>query len=122
MRVDGDGTQTRDLCYIDNVVSGVYKASTFEGYATGDAFNIACGGSISNNEIVDILKVRYPGATTISAPPRAGDVMHTLADVTKAKQWFGYEPLVPARAGIQKTADWYDANWDMMSKLPARGL
>lgn len=122
LRVDGDGTQTRDLCYIDNVVDAVYRASLFTGYAPGDAINVACGSDISNNEIIDILLTRYGSLTTVSAPKRAGDVDHTLADVDKAKLWLDYKPLIHAREGIQLTADWYDENWDWMSKLPVKGV
>lgn len=122
LRFDGDGTQSRDMCYVDNVVDAIYRASTHVGHAVGTQFNVACGDSITNGAILDILKERYGDVRVEHAPWRAGDVMHTMADISKIGHWFGYQPLVRVKEGIQLTMDWFDANWSWVSKLSQKGI
>lgn len=117
MRFDGDGTQTRDMCYVDNVVDAVYRAATHDGALGSERYNVACGQSISNMEIARILMQRYPDACLKFAPWRAGDVMHTLADISKIKSALRYTPIVTVKEGIKRTCDWFDANWDMIKSL-----
>jgi nucleoside-diphosphate-sugar epimerase len=117
MRSDGDGTQSRDLCYVDNVTDACVRAAKHEGKLEARRINVACSKRTSNNDIMDFLKILYPDATSATAPWRAGDVMHTHADVSLAKEVLGYEPLVEVYDGIQRTASWYDENWSWISRL-----
>ena len=113
-RSDGDGEQTRDLCYIDNVVQANIKAAEkllggekLEKKAT--FFNIACEEQTSNNEILNALSERFGDRVKIqNAPVRAGDVKHTLADITSARDILGYEPTVTFWDGFEKTLEYWE--------------
>lgn len=119
LRSDGTGEQSRDLCYVDNVTDAIVKAIKCPFKLNATAINIACGDRITNNEILGYLKQRYQLSDDqiTNAPWRAGDVMHTQADITKAFKLLGYKPLVRALDGIEKTCDWYDLNQGWISKL-----
>lgn len=108
MRSDGDGTQSRDMCYVDNVVDACIKAAQHREPLKGGCFNVACGDRTSNNEILHYLMQRYPKATKVDAPWRPGDVMHTLADVSKAERVLGYTPLVRFWEGLDRTIAWVE--------------
>jgi UDP-glucose 4-epimerase len=108
-RSDGNGEQTRDMCYIDNVVSANILAAMHKKPFKGEVYNIACGRKVSNNEILEHLTERFGKKVKIkNAPERPGDVKHTLASVVKAKRDFGYEPLVHFWEGLEKTIKWWD--------------
>jgi UDP-N-acetylglucosamine/UDP-N-acetyl-alpha-D-glucosaminouronate 4-epimerase len=118
MRSDGDGLQSRDMCYVDNVTSACVKAAQFPGRIVGGMpFNVACGDRTTNLDILHALKKRYPGATYVNAPVRPGDVKHTLADVTRIQDILGYRPLVKFWEGFDRTCDWYDAEWDVIKDM-----
>lgn len=108
MRSDGDGTQSRDMCYVDNVVDACVKAAQHKDPLKGECFNVACGDRTSNNEILHYLMQRYPKALKVDAPWRPGDVMHTLADVSKAERVLGYVPLVRFWEGLDRTIAWVE--------------
>ncbi len=121
MRSDGDGSQSRDMCYVDNVADACYRAATKEGSVTsGLRLNVACGDRTTNKEIRDFLIERYKGATYEDAPWRAGDVMHTQADISEAEKHIGYKPIVRFWEGLSRTCDWYDQNWDWAKELKLR--
>jgi nucleoside-diphosphate-sugar epimerase len=117
MRSDGDGTQSRDMCYVDNVVDACIRAGRFEGKLNAECFNVACGDRTTNNEILEALMKRYPDAQVLHAPWRAGDVMHTQADVQKALNVLKYVPVVRFWAGFDKTVEWYEQNWKAIKKM-----
>lgn len=117
MRSDGDGNQSRDLCYVDNVVDVCIRASEHPAPLKADVFNVACGDRTSNAEILQYLKKRYPDAASHDAPWRAGDVMHTQASIEKTKNVLGYKPLVDVWTGVDKTIEWYESNWDKIKSL-----
>jgi len=106
LRSDGDGEQTRDLCYIDNVVDANLIVANYEGCFAGDAFNVACGDRTSNNEILEFFKKRFEGISIEHAPERAGDVKHTQADISAISK-LGYEPKVKFWEGLEKTIGWW---------------
>lgn len=111
MRSDGDGEQTRDMCYVDNVTDACVKAANvpkFTNFLDGRPFNVACGKAVSNNRILDSLIKRYPNASVTHAPERPGDVKHTLADVSRAKQELGYAPIVDFWEGLERTIEWVE--------------
>jgi len=104
----GDGEQSRDFTYIDNVVSANLKAAeTKEGI--GGVFNVANGDRVTLNQLLDELKdlTGNPHVTAEYKEARVGDVRHSLADVTAAKQLLGYESIVGLRDGLQRTIDWW---------------
>lgn len=106
--LEGDGKQSRDFCYVDNVVSANILAMQANRQFKGESFNIAHGERISVNEVKDLIE-EYTGKVIEfeHRPARMGDVAHTHADITKARDWFGYEPKVNFREGLKETIDWF---------------
>ena len=117
MRSDGDGSQTRDMCHVDNVVDALIKAAIADKPLRGEAFNVACGESFSNMQILKRLLEKFPEAKYHSAPWRPGDVMHTLASVEKSRDVLGYSPLVTFWEGLDSTVDWYTKNWELLTGM-----
>ncbi len=105
-RSDGDGSQSRDMCYIDNIVSANILAANSKNKFKGECYNIACNSRVTNKEILDYFVSEF-NVNVKHAPWRSGDVMHTQADVSKAKKDFGYEPLVKFWEGMEKTIKWW---------------
>jgi UDP-glucose 4-epimerase len=108
LRSDGDGTQTRDITYVDNVVDifvrlGNQPVGTFKEH---EAFNAGTGSSVSNNEVLEWFKKEYPNCVIVNAPFRAGDVHDTLAAMVAAKRDLGWKVLVPFWDGLLKTREW----------------
>ena len=108
-RSDGDGTQSRDLCYVDNVVNANILSANSTNTFYGKCYNIACGDRTSNNEILTYFKKNF-NVTVTTAPWRPGDIMHTEADITSAKEDLGYEPAVKFWEGLEKTIAWWGLN------------
>jgi nucleoside-diphosphate-sugar epimerase len=105
--LQGDGGQTRDFTYVANVVDGVLRACTAP-RASGEVINIAVGGRISINELCATMATLL-GSTVEPehSPPRAGDVRDSQADITKARELLGYEPIVTFEDGLRRTLEWY---------------
>ena len=104
----GDGEQSRDFTYIDNVVSANLKAATTD-KGVGKVINVATGERITLNQLLTELKDLL-GKSQIQADfreARIGDVRHSLADPTKARELLGYEPTVGLREGLKRTIDWW---------------
>jgi UDP-glucose 4-epimerase len=105
----GDGEQSRDFTFIENVVHGNLLAAEAPAESvSGKVFNVATGKRITLNETVEILReiTGYSGEVRY-AEERGGDVKHSLADIRLARECFGYEPLVHFREGLERTVDWY---------------
>ena len=105
----GDGSQSRDFCFIDNVVDANLRAAEAPGpEVSGRVFNIACGTATDLNTVVRLvgeltgkpLQARYQ-------PPRAGDVKHSLADIEQARAGLGYQPQVLFPEGLARTVAWF---------------
>lgn len=110
-RSDGDGEQSRDMCYIDNIVSANILAAEADGFFAGLDYNIACGDRTSNNQILDYLKKKLGDKVNVKhAPERIGDVKHTQADISLSMTSFGYNPLVKFWEGLDKTIEWWGLN------------
>ena len=110
--VFGDGEQTRDFCFIENVCSANWLAANAPASnCDGQPMNIACNAAVSLNQILDKLK-SLMGKTIqpIFQPVRAGDVKHSLADISLAKRKIGYDPLVYFDQGLEKAIHWYTEN------------
>jgi UDP-glucose 4-epimerase len=103
----GDGNQTRDFTYIDDVVDATIKAAYVENI-DGEIFNIGGGSNKSVNQVVRLLtKLTGMNVEIIYEPEQVGDVSHTYADVSKAKKILGYEPKTKLEEGLKKFIDWY---------------
>jgi nucleoside-diphosphate-sugar epimerase len=104
----GDGEQSRDFTYISNVVDANLRAAeTTRGI--GEVINVATGERATLNELLEALK-GITGKTDVSADYRAarvGDVRHSLADITRARELLGYEPTVGLEEGLRKTIEWW---------------
>ena len=104
----GDGEHSRDFTYIANVVEANLKAAeTTKG--VGAVINIANGERITLNQLLKEVQ-QLTGKTDVSVdykPPRAGDVLHSLADITRARELLGFEPRVGLREGLRSTIDWW---------------
>ena len=105
--VHGDGTQSRDFTYIDNVVEANLIAATRKGIA-GEAFNVALGKAYSLLELVKTInEILNKDIKPKFTPPRPGDVKHTLSDITKMKKLLGLEPKVDFVLGLRKTTEYF---------------
>lgn len=111
--INGDGSYSRDFTYIDNVVAANLLAAEAAG-APGGVFNIACGGCVTLAELFTVLREAVgrhdPAAAGIEAlhgPERPGDVPHSQADVSRAREQLGYRPRVEFREGVERTAAWF---------------
>jgi nucleoside-diphosphate-sugar epimerase len=103
----GDGEQTRDFTYVDNIVDGVLRAATATGVA-GRVINVATGRQISINQLAQTLQELVGSdLTPIHTEARPGDVRDSLADIALARQLLGYEPLVSFEEGLRRTLEWY---------------
>jgi nucleoside-diphosphate-sugar epimerase len=106
----GDGTQSRDFTYIDNVVSANLLAARAK-ETHGEVVNIACAASITINEIIAMINnLLGRNITPNYVPSRPGDVKHSLADISLANKVIGYKPAVSFRQGLEKALDWYRNN------------
>jgi UDP-glucose 4-epimerase len=106
----GDGEQSRDFTYVEDVAALCLKAANAPGVA-GKMFNAGNGGRYTLNQIWSMLQ-KMEGVEIPSkfGPPRAGDVRHSMADTTAAKAELGHAPRFSIEAGLQKTLDWYKAS------------
>lgn len=107
--VHGDGEQTRDFTYIDNVVKANLNACKATDPETfGKAYNIGCGGRLSINDLVLTIKSILNGTNDPKyIETRAGDVRDSQASVTLAEKYLGYTDLIDLKAGLEKTIQWY---------------
>jgi UDP-glucose 4-epimerase len=106
----GDGEQSRDFTYIDNVVDANLRACTAPG-APGKVINVGVGGRFTLNQTIGLLNQIFGKQVTPRyEPPRRGDVLHSQADMSLARQVLGYEPRVTYEQGLRKTVEWYVKN------------
>jgi len=105
LTIFGDGEQTRDFINVKDVVQANIKAAMAIGLS--GAFNIGSGERITVNELVDLLRISSgiePRA--VYGPPRVGDVLHSLADISAARNSFGFVPLVSMKEGLNEYMTW----------------
>ena len=117
MRSDGDGTQSRDMCYVDNVVDACIKAATVPQALEAIPLNVACGERNSNKQILEYIIERFPSTEYYDSSWRPGDVMHTHADISLTQEKIGYIPLVKFWDGLDKTIAWHQENWSTIREL-----
>ena len=105
----GDGKQSRDFTYIDNVISAnLLAAKAPASQVAGEVFNVATGARFDLNQTFQLLKniTGYSGDVKY-APERPGDVKHSLADLSRTEKHLGYKPLVNFEEGLRRTVEWY---------------
>ena len=107
--VYGDGTQSRDFCFIENTVEANMGASVAPAASvSGRVFNVACGAAATLNDVVKLLGELMGKRIEISyVPGRVGDVKHSLADITEARTRLGYKAAVSFPEGLRRTLAWY---------------
>ena len=110
-QINGDGNQTRDFTFIENVVQANVKALLFQGDPGHSVYNVACGESVSLNQLWQLLKelsATDPGQ--VFNPSRSGDIHDSLADIERIKTDLGYHPFFKFADGIKITLDWAKVN------------
>ncbi len=106
-RIFGDGEQTRDFTFIEDVVTANLLACRTEGLG-GDVFNIAGGSRVSLNQLVSLLiDIISPGAVAEHLDPRSGDIKDSEADISLALEKMGFVPQTSLADGLKRTTDWY---------------
>ena len=110
--VYGDGEQSRDFCYIENVCQANWLAANAPAEnCDGKPINIACHESVTLNQILSKLQeLLKTDVQAVYQADRPGDVKHSLADIRRAKEKIGYVPLVMFDEGLEKAIDWYQEN------------
>jgi nucleoside-diphosphate-sugar epimerase len=99
----GDGEQSRDFTYVENVVEANLLAMGAD-VAPGRVYNVACGQAVTLNQLfAELRELVDSDLEPVYAPPRAGDVRHSLADLTRTRQDLGYEPSVELREGLSRS-------------------
>ncbi|MHC4622892.1 MAG: SDR family oxidoreductase [Planctomycetota bacterium] len=108
--VFGDGEQSRDFTYVDNVVDANLLAARAE-HTAGEVVNIACGQAVTVNQIIDMVNdLVGRDIRPVYTSPRPGDIKHSLADITLAQSLIGFKPAVPFRPGLERAIEWYRDN------------
>ncbi|MDJ0765881.1 MAG: SDR family oxidoreductase [Myxococcota bacterium] len=107
----GDGTQTRDFIHVSDVVRGLLLAAKAESEANGQVFNLGCGGRVSINDLVEKMGALLKSDIQPKyEPKRPGDVMHSQANIEKAKQMLCFAPELDPLEGLAWAIDWYREN------------
>ncbi len=108
--VFGDGLQSRDFTYVDNVVEANLLAARAK-KTNGEVINIASGHAVTVNETIDMInELLDKNIKSVYTEPRPGDVKHSLADINAAKNLIGFKPKVSFKQGLQLAIDWYRDN------------
>jgi nucleoside-diphosphate-sugar epimerase len=108
--VYGDGEQSRDFTYVDNVVEANLLAARVK-HTNGEVVNTACGEAVTVNEIIKMInEITGKKIMPVYEPSRPGDVKYSLADITVAKKLLGFKPVVPFKEGLKKAIAWYRDN------------
>lgn len=107
--INGDGEHSRDFTYVDNAVeANILALFTLEKQAINQVYNVACGERTSLNELwKNINTITNTNIPAVYGPNRAGDIAHSLADITKARQLLGYTAAVKVKEGLEKSYNWY---------------
>jgi nucleoside-diphosphate-sugar epimerase len=107
--IHGDGEQSRDFTYVDNaVLANLIACEAPATNVAGNVFNVGCGERFTLNHTFSVLKkLTGFGGEALHGAPRAGDVKHSLADISLAKKHLGYRVLVGFEEGLRRTVDWY---------------
>ncbi|MBL9031813.1 MAG: SDR family NAD(P)-dependent oxidoreductase [Phycisphaerae bacterium] len=107
--IHGDGTQSRDFTSVANAVLATLLAGVAPAPLAGEVMNVGAGRATTLLELAAMLAQRcgVPGLQPMFGPPRPGDVPHSLADISRARQLIGYEPFATLEAGLDETVAWF---------------
>jgi UDP-N-acetylglucosamine 4-epimerase len=112
--INGDGETSRDFCFIDNCVQANILAASATGPVAGEVFNVAFGQRTTLTELFHLIRDEAAGfmpacaqAQPVYRDFRAGDVRHSLADISKSRSLLGYDPAWDVRQGLAKAGEWY---------------
>jgi len=116
--INGDGTNSRDFTYIDNVIQAIERAAiTTNSNALNTVYNVACGSKITLNQLYEAIKIELmefdkeiERLNPIHGPERAGDIPHSLASIEKAVKLLNYSPTFTFQQGMKETIKWYVKN------------
>ena len=116
--INGDGETSRDFCYIKDVIqANILAAASENPESAGKAYNVACGHRTTLNSLMGVIKESlrssHPGVERIEpvyGPFRKGDVRHSLADVSRARELLGFEPAYTVGKGMEESIEWYVQN------------
>jgi UDP-N-acetylglucosamine/UDP-N-acetylgalactosamine 4-epimerase len=117
--INGDGTQSRDFTYVDNVVDiNVGTIFNDNPESWNKIYNVACGYKTSLNELYQYIAelTGYTGAA-VHGPDRKGDIRDSLADISKSVRLLNFEPRVSIRDGLKKTFEWYQQHRDFLESV-----
>lgn len=105
----GDGSQSRDFTFVANAVQANLLAAAGQRPLQGEVINVGCGGQISVNALAAAMAkaLGRPDLTPIYQPPRAGDILHSFADMNRARELLNYHPIVDFQPGLEQTLAWY---------------
>jgi len=108
--IEGDGSQSRDFCYVDNVILANMLAMSSKKRFMGDIFNISCGSQIKINDVKKLME-KYTNKKLVldKRPSRLGDIRHTRADISKAKTLLSYSPILNFEEGLKETIKWFES-------------
>ncbi len=108
--IEGDGSQSRDFCYVSNVVQANIKAMEAPQKINGEVFNVAHGERTDLKTVKNLIEQFTKKTLTLTKrPTRPGDVAHSHADISKAKQWLSYQPNVDFKTGLKKMVQWFES-------------
>jgi len=102
LTIFGDGEQTRGFCYVDDTVRANILAGESENLKGGEIINIGSEKSHSVNYLADLI-----GGEKQNLPVRPGDPLHTMADISKAKELLGWQPEISFEQGVKQTQEWF---------------
>lgn len=107
----GDGDQSRDFTFVNNTVHANLLAARCDKPLWGEVVNVACGRRVDVNELARVMAqlLGRPDLAAVHEPERAGDVKHSLADLSRARAVLGYQPIVDFQAGLAATVAWYQS-------------
>ncbi|HVB33885.1 MAG TPA: SDR family oxidoreductase [Patescibacteria group bacterium] len=118
--VYGDGEQSRDFTFVDNVVDATLRACAAPN-VSGRVVNVATGSRVSLNETLGILeRITGRSARARYEPPRAGDIVHSQAGIALARELLGYEPLIGFEEGLRRTWQWYQSEYSPAKSHPPK--
>lgn len=110
LEIFGDGSQTRDFIYVDDLCDGIFRSLTTEG-AAGEVFQLATNVETSVTELAALIQKVTDSTTDLQfEPARTGEVYRSRADVSKANRILGFEPRVSLEEGLRRTTEWFKAH------------
>jgi nucleoside-diphosphate-sugar epimerase len=115
----GDGEQTRDFTYVDDIVAGTLAAA--QRAEPGSMLNLGGGSRISMNEVIKLVRAEFPALKVERLDPGRGNARDTGADISRARAAIGYDPQTPVPEGIERQIEWHRERRSRLRKSDERG-